>query len=139
VLTAIEIHNKPIELDENKQPKMSQKEKKSINEKQVKATTFGLKALEELMHHFMCQAKSEEVADFITENIGKIVEVTSIACEQEEVLIKIQAQMLFTFFSSQILGLKLPLREQYEIMYIKCVLKPILNRIQKLEDAGKSP
>lgn len=33
VLSAIAVWNKPIELDENKQPKITQKEKATINEK----------------------------------------------------------------------------------------------------------
>jgi len=81
VRNAIEIYNKPIELDENKQPKITQKEKKTINEKQIKATTYGLKAIEEIMHAFLSESETEKVKEFITCSINKIVEVTAIACE----------------------------------------------------------
>ena len=60
---------------------MTLNEKKTINEKQVKATTFGLKAIEEIMHQFLSGTTHEEVGAFIVANIGRIVEVTSLACE----------------------------------------------------------
>ena len=40
--------------------------------------------------------------------------------------------MLFYFLFTQIISMKLPVREQFEIMYVKCVLKPVFVRIEIL-------
>lgn len=48
-----------------------------------------------------------------------------------------QAQMLFSFIMRTIMDKKLPLREQFEILYVKCVLKPVLNRIRKINEAAE--
>ena len=39
--------------------------------------------------------------------------------------------MLFHFIMMKILDLKLELREQFEIMYVRCVLKPVIGRNKK--------
>ena len=126
VMSAITIYNEPIELDENKQPKMTQSEKQALNEKQVKVTTYGLKVLEEILHKYSC--KGQSITEFIHENINELVLLTCLACEQEGALMKNQAQMLFKLLMSEILNNKMALREQFEILYVKCVLKPIISR-----------
>ena len=125
-MSAIAIYNEPIELDENKQPKMSQSEKQTLNEKQVKVTTYGLKVLEEILHTYSC--KGQSITEFILENIDELVLLTCLACEQEEALMKNQAQMMFKLLMSEILNSKMALREQFEILYVKCVLKPVISR-----------
>ena len=49
-------------------------------------------------------------------------------------IIKNQAQMVFQSFFMVILDLKIPVREQLEILYVKCVLKPLIHRIQTLKE-----
>ena len=39
--------------------------------------------------------------------------------------------MLFKLIMDEILSRKLPLREQFEIMYVKCVLKPVITTVNK--------
>lgn len=111
VLDSISVLNKPIELDEQGKPKMTQKEKNKENEKFIRAVSFGVKLTEEILHEFVSQKTDEQLAAFITGNINKIVEMTSLACEQQLIIIKNQAQMLASFFITHILRLKLPLRE----------------------------
>ena len=45
--------------------------------------------------------------------------------------------MLFKLFMMHILNMKLEVREQFEIMYVKCVLKPVISRIQFLNRKQK--
>jgi hypothetical protein len=86
--------------------------------------------LEEILHVRSC--KGQSIADFIQQNINEVVQLTCLACEQDEALIKNQAQMLFKLLMNEILTNKLPLREQFEILYVKCVLKPVIGRIAEL-------
>ena len=39
---------------------------------------------------------------------------------------------------NHILGAKLPLREQFEVMYVRCVLKPIISRVKFLNSRNAS-
>lgn len=141
MLDAIKIYHLPIELDENKQPKISQLEKNSINEKELKTICFGIKAAEEILHNY---AKDHELNEFIIANIGKLVELTCLASEQPDIIVKSLAQSLFKLLMHNILSKKLPLREQFEILYVKCALKPVLTRMKKLREkvepeAGANP
>jgi len=54
-----------------------------------------------------------------------LIELVCLAGESKEIIIRCQAQALFTFFLRKILTLKLPYREEVEVMYIKLVLKPL--------------
>ena len=97
VSKSIELLNKPIDLDENKQPVMTLKEKQVINEKQVKAIGFTLKATEEILSRFSSNASGDEFSEFLTINISKIVKMVSLSCEQNDIIIQNQAQLLFQF------------------------------------------
>ena len=82
----------------------------------------------------MYKTNKQEFGDLIVLNIDDIVEVVCISCEQNELLIKFQAQILFQYLFRIILDQMLPLREQLEIMYIRCVLKPVVTRVKKLKE-----
>lgn len=73
--------------------------------------------------------------DFIPENINTLVHMTCLACEHQDLIVKTQGQMLFQFVMTHIMKHKLALREQFEILYVKCALKPIINRIKTLNEA----
>ena len=91
ITKSIEILNKPIALDENKQPVMTKKEKESINEKQVKAIGFTLKATEEILSKFYIEASDEDFSNFLIKNISKVVKMVSLPCEQNDIIIQNQA------------------------------------------------
>lgn len=113
---------------------MSQLEKQRLNEKQVKIIVFFLKALEDILENYLLSGNGEQLANFTVQNINKIAELTSVACEQEDIIIRNQGQLVFQFFMNQILVLKLPLREQFEVMYVKCAIKPVIKRMKKLAE-----
>lgn len=75
-LSAIKIWNQPIELDEQKQPKITLAEKKKINEKQIKAISFGLKSTQELLEN-----QNQDLSEFMVANIGMLVSMTCLSCE----------------------------------------------------------
>ena len=126
--------NKPIELNEQQQPVMTQKERDRSNIQHIRAITFGLKVIEDILTTFCLDATSLDITAFFTSHINLIAEITSLSCEQSEQVIKNQSQILFHLIMTQILELKIPVREQFEIMYIKCVLKPIISRINKMKE-----
>jgi hypothetical protein len=109
---------------------MTLKERDRINVQYIKAITFGLKVIEEMLAQFFSTAGQGEVKAFLIENCHLLMQVMCLSCEQGEQVIKNQAQILFQLVMFQILDLKIPIREQFEIMYIKCVLKPLVNRIK---------
>jgi hypothetical protein len=53
------------------------------------------------------------------------------------VIVVNQGQILFSFLMLTILKSKLRLREHFEILFVKCVLKPVLNRIRKIHEAAE--
>jgi hypothetical protein len=55
---------------------MTVAEKKKINEKQIKVVCFGLKSTQDLL-----EAQTKDLSEFITSNIGMLVEMTSLSCE----------------------------------------------------------
>lgn len=112
---------------------MTQKERDVINVKFIRAITFGIKVIEEILHEFCIANTQDQITSFFKQNIDAIVQVTSLSCEQGEQVIKNQAQILFQQIMFQILTLKIPVREQFEILFIKCVLKPVISRIKVLE------
>lgn len=114
---------------------MTVKERDIINVKFIRAITFGLKVIEEILYEFSSIKSKEEISQFFLQNINGIVQVTCLSCEQGESVIKNQAQILFQQLMFHILNLKVPVREQFEILFIKCVLKPVISRIKVLEKA----
>jgi hypothetical protein len=74
---------------------MSQKEREKINVGHIRAITFGLKVIEEILHQFCLEKSNEEIHEFILASIDLIVEITSLSCEQSEQVIKNQSQILF--------------------------------------------
>ena len=70
---------------------MTIKEKQIINDKQVKAIGFTLKASEEILGRFSTNSSDEEFCNFLTVNISKIVKMVSSSCEQNDIIIQNQA------------------------------------------------
>jgi hypothetical protein len=65
--------NKPIELNEQQQPVMTLKEREIINVKFIRAITFGLKVIEEILYDFCSSKSKEEISQFFQDNIDGIV------------------------------------------------------------------
>ncbi len=63
---------------------------------------------------------------------NKLFEVVCTAAEFDDIMIRNQAQQLFTFMLQHILDRNLPLREELEILLVKIVLKPALTLAKKL-------
>jgi hypothetical protein len=61
-----------------------------------------------------------------------IIEVLCLTAECEEVLIRNQAQILFTYLLHKILQHQLPMREELEILIVKIALKPAINLAKRL-------
>ena len=64
--------------------------------------TYGLKVLEDIMHKF--SNKGDFLKDFIKQNINDFVLLTCLACDQDNILVKNQAQMMFKLLMSEILN-----------------------------------
>lgn len=116
----------PIELNENQQPVMTQAQKNKENEKLIKSIAFSLTVFEEVLHSVCLSRSAEDFGSFLITNFNLIVELVCLCCEQKEKIVQLQAQQLFLFLLQQILQLRLPLREQFEILYVKCALKPVI-------------
>mmetsp|Transcript_10037 Transcript_10037/g.15285 ORF Transcript_10037/g.15285 Transcript_10037/m.15285 type:complete len:111 (+) Transcript_10037:788-1120(+) len=109
---------------------MTQKQKAMENDKQIKAICFGAKVLEEMLAG-IGDGDAQEVAQFYQDNLGDIIEVVCLTCEQHEEIVVMQGQITSKLVMMAVLDLKLKAREQFEILYTKCVLKPVISRIKK--------
>ena len=89
------------------------------------------------MQKSLFQDNKEAFKTFLMRNINQACEVVSLGCEQKEIIINNHAQALSKLFMMEIIEQKLPLREQFEILYVKTVLKPVITKIQDASSEGK--
>ena len=78
----IAIKNKPIELNEQKQPIKTEKERAEEKNKATKSIVFCIKAVEDVLQKFiLSQNKPENVEKFFTSNINLICELVCLESE----------------------------------------------------------
>jgi hypothetical protein len=91
-----------------------------------------VKAMYEFIHSIF-SASDEEAVWLFDQASPQLIQFVCQASENQSIIIRNQAQQLFALLLKKVLQLRLPLREEIEVMFIKVALKPLLDLEQKLK------
>lgn len=104
--------------------------KNQTNLKLKEYLCFLIKSLEDCLKKI---SSVQELSSIIIELKSNLSEIICLGAENEDIMIRNQAQQLFTPILNFILDHHLPLREELEALLVKVVLKPALQLAKKLQ------
>jgi hypothetical protein len=113
--------------------KLDRKSNPNYN-KTLEYVCFTIKTIEDCLK----RTSRSQIVALVQSCKAQLIEVICLGSENEEIMVRNQAQQLFTYLTSLIFDNAIPMREELELMMVKVVFKPALQLAKKLESKEKA-